>query len=357
MSNFEANHIYPGDENIFHRRNSELRIQLPGTREGHCLMIQDHKREEPDDSLKKNPTHRICNVCKGALTRHFTKVRDPITNESFTILACTKCGLGHTNPHPDDLSRYYGKHYYGSRHGVTSKFCARQRLRFLERTADKAAKRRLLDIGCGDGSFLLEAREAGWKVMGTEINPHPARAFGLDVRHTLDHIDHAERFDCVTMWHSLEHMRDIKSTLLLIARLLDPKGQLIIAVPDNGSLQAKLFGPRWLHLDVPRHLYHFDPGSLHFSLENAGFRARRSRHHEIEYDLIGWSQSAMNYLNPTPNIFLDFLTGKGKDHSAGIRISNVVLGSILTLAFTAALPVEALIGRSGTFVTVACRNT
>lgn len=150
-------------------------------------MIQDHKSEEPDDSLKKNPTHQTCNVCKGALTPHFTKVRDPITNESFAILACTKCGLGHTNPHPADLSRYYGKHYYGRRHGVTSKFCARQRLRFLEHTADKATKKRLLDVGCGDGSFLLAAREAGWKVTGTEINPDSARTFGLDVRHTLDH--------------------------------------------------------------------------------------------------------------------------------------------------------------------------
>ncbi len=300
--------------------------------------------------------HRTCNVCKGALTPRFNEVRDPITNESFAILSCTKCGLGHTNPHLADLSRYYGKHYYGSRHGITSKFCARRRLRFLERTTDKATKKRLLDVGCGDGSFLLAARETGWKVMGTEMNPSPARAFGLDVRHTLDHIEHTERFDCVTLWHSLEHMRDIKSTLLLIARLLDPQGHLIIAVPDNGSLQAKLFGPRWLHLDVPRHLYHFDPGSLHFSLENAGFRVRHSRHQEIEYDLIGWSQSAMNYLNPTPNIFLDLLAGRGKDHSAWAKTSNLILGSILTLASAAALPVEALIGRSGTFVTVACRN-
>ena len=304
-----------------------------------------------------NWMHQSCNVCKGTLTPHFNEVRDPITNESFAILTCAKCGLGHTHPHPADLSRYYGSHYYGSRHGITSKFCARRRLRLLERTADKAAKKkRLLDVGCGDGSFLLEARDAGWKVMGTEINPHPARAFDLDVRHTLDHIDHTKHFDCITMWHSLEHMKDIKSTLDLIARHLAPKGHLIIAVPDISSLQAKLFGPRWLHLDVPRHLYHFGPDSLRFSLETAGFRICRSRHHQIEYNLIGWSQSAMNYLNPKPNIFLDFLTGKGKDHSVWARTSNLILGSILTLASGAALPVEALIGRDGTFVMVACRK-
>lgn len=319
-------------------------------------MMQSHKPEKPNDPLKKKPMHQTCNICNGVLTTRFSEVRDPITDEFFTILACTKCGLGHTNPQPADLSRYYGKQYYGSRHGITSKFCVGQRVHFLERTAGRATNKRLLDVGCGDGSFLLAARDAGWNVMGTEINPRPARAFGLDVRHTLNDIDHTERFDYVTMWHSLEHMKDIKSTLLLIAGLLTPQGRLIIAVPDNSSLQARLFGPRWLHLDVPRHLYHFDPGSLHFSLENAGFHVCRSRHHEIEYNLIGWSQSAMNYLNPTPNIFLDFLTGKGKDHSVWTRTSNFILGSILTLAFTAVLPVEALTGRSGTFVMVACRK-
>jgi len=303
-----------------------------------------------------NSENQTCNVCNGTLISRFDEARDPITNESFAILTCAKCGLGHTHPHPADLSRYYGSHYYGSRHGITSKFCTRRRLHFLELTAGKATKKRLLDVGCGDGSFLLAARESGWKVMGTEMNPGPARAYGLDVRKAIDGIDDVERFDCVTMWHSLEHIKDIKLTLLLIEKRLAPQGHLIIAVPNNSSFQAKLFGPRWLHLDAPRHLYHFDPGSLRFSLEDAGFLVRGSRYHESEYDLIGWSQSAMNYLNPKPNIFLDFLTGKGKDHSVWARTSNFILGSILTLASVAALPVEALMGGNGTFVVVACRK-
>ncbi|MBT3369097.1 MAG: class I SAM-dependent methyltransferase, partial [Nitrospina sp.] len=263
-----------------------------------------------------NPACRSCNVCGGILATRFAKVRDSITNEFFAILECTKCGLGHTHPRPDDLSPYYGSHYYGGRHGLTAKFCISRRLRFLQRIVGKATGYRLLDVGCGDGSFLLAAKEAGWNVTGTEMNPHPARAFNLDIMHNLDQIESAEQFDCITMWHSLEHMKDIKSALHLIAGLLTPKGRLIIAVPNSDSLQIRLFGPRWLPLDAPRHLYHFTPYSLRFSLENAGFHVYRSKHHEIEYDLIGWSQSALNYLNCTPNIFFDFLTGKGKDRSA-----------------------------------------
>ena len=303
-----------------------------------------------------NPPYRSCNVCGGNPATHFARVRDSITNEYFAILACKKCGLGHTHPQPDHLNRYYGRHYYGGRHGITAKFCIGRRLRFIESTTKKATEKRLLDVGCGDGSFLLAAKEAGWNVTGTEINPHPARTFNLDIRHDLDQIAGTEQFDCITMWHSLEHMKDIKSTLRLLAKLLAPKGQLIIAVPNNDSLQAKLFGPQWLPLDVPRHLFHFDPGSLRIGLEKSGFNVCRSRHHEIEYNLIGWSQSALNYLNCTPNIFFDFLSGKGKHHSIWAKTSNFILGSILTLASTAALLVEALIGRNGTFVMAACRK-
>ena len=314
-------------------------------------MIQGYKPEGTDHQF-----HRTCNVCNSRLTSRFSNVRDPITNESFAILACTKCGLGHTVPQPAEMLSYYGKQYYGKRHGITSRFFLKRSLNMLARTRNAISGGCLLDIGCGDGSFLLAAKEAGWKVTGTELNPHPARALGLDVRQTLNHMDRMERFDCITMWHSLEHMRDIKATLSLIAGRLNPQGRLIIAVPDNSSLQASVFGPGWLHLDVPRHLYHFDPDSLQFSLENTGFRVCHFRHHEMEYNLIGWSQSAMNYLPPKPNVFLDLLTGKGKDHSTWNKILNLILGSILTSASAIMLPVEALTGRSGTFVMVACRK-
>jgi SAM-dependent methyltransferase len=299
----------------------------------------------------------VCNVCEGALIPRFDNVRDPITNESFSILSCKRCGLGHTIPQPADLSRYYGQPYYGQRHGLTSKFCTKRRMNLLNQTAVKESKKRLLDVGCGDGSFLLAAKQAGWRVMGTELNPEPARDFGLDVSQTLYDINPSERFDRVTMWHSLEHMRDIKTTLFLIERLLAPKGHLIIAVPNSRSLQAKLFGHRWLHFDAPRHLYHFDPASLRFSLDNAGFCVYSVRHNEIEYDLIGWSQTAMNYLNFKPNMFLGFLTAKGNDYPVWVKVSTLIIGSILTLAFVAALPVESFLSRSGTFVMVAAKKT
>ncbi len=294
-----------------------------------------------------------CNLCDGDLVTRFPEVRDPLTDEIFEIKRCACCGLGHTVPQPAELGRYYAARYYGNRHSFTARLCSARRMRFVGACAGRGDGKRLLDIGCGDGSFLLEARRAGWDVMGTELNPSMAGEAGLDVREDIALFGDEVKFHCITMWHTLEHMRDIPSMLWHAARLLAPEGRLVVAVPDWGGMQAKIFGPRWLHLDVPRHLYHFDAGALRRSLEAAGFALEREWHQEFEYDLLGFSQSALNYLMPYPNVFFDALTGKGGGHGWVATAAGLVLGPLLTVLALPLLAIGTLSGRGGTLIAVA----
>jgi SAM-dependent methyltransferase len=250
---------------------------------------------------------------------------------------------------------YYPDSYYGNRHGIFSRHCVNRRLGFVAAAIPNGSGRRLLDIGCGDGSFLLAAREVGWDVMGTELNPGPARDIGLDVRESIDQLPCSASFDCITMWHTLEHMLDILSMLLNIGRLLKPGGKLIVAVPDLGGLQARIFGPKWLHADVPRHLFHFDAKALLHCLGEAGFSVQRKWHQEFEYDLLGWSQSALSCLMPYPNVYFDCLTGKERRYGKLIAVYGCVIGSLLTLLSLPAVALGTLCGQGGTLVVVAGR--
>jgi SAM-dependent methyltransferase len=296
---------------------------------------------------------QVCNNCGGPLRSRYPHVVDPQTRETFEISACERCGLGHTLPQPEDLGRYYGPAYHGGRHGFTARYCLWRRERFVfPRTGPSG---RLLDVGCGDGSWLLTARDHGWQTVGTELAPKLARENGLEVYETLD--DVKGEFDVATMWHSLEHMRDPHATVAKIAALTKPGGWIFIAVPDAEGLQAQLFGEKWFHLDVPRHLFHFGARSLRQLLLGAGYSVQHVWHQELELDLFGWAQSALNVLLPDPNVFFYRLTGRPTPAGAGQVAASFALGSAFSAAAIPALPAGALTGRGGTLVMAATKGS
>jgi len=232
-------------------------------------------------SLRRRTPHPFCNGSRSPDARSIFQFSNAATADSAT-------------PHPDPRT------WQNTIAGITGAVTARPRataLAVASESSEKSGAARaghLLDVGCGDGTFLLAARAAGWSVAGTEMNTAPARQAGLDVYAAISDVRSLAPFDSITLWHTFEHLTDPRATLGEIRGLLSPKGVLIIAVPNAGGLQARAFGAKWFHLDVPRHLYHFTRPSLANLLRSEGFIPFREWHQEFEYDLLGWSQSALN---------------------------------------------------------------
>ena len=139
---------------------------------------------------------------------------------------------------------------------------------------------RLLDIGCGNGSFLWQMRSLGWEVCGVEPDPksaEPARAAGLEVRaELLPQQPWPEgHFDAITMFHVVEHLYDPVHTLIDCCKLLKPGGQLVIATPNYGAIGREFFGCDWRGLEIPRHLVLFTEKSLWEAMERSGFAVSR----------------------------------------------------------------------------------
>lgn len=140
---------------------------------------------------------------------------------------------------------------------------------------------KLLDVGAGNGGYLLKVREAGWEVHGIEPDPlarAAARAKGLDVRPGgIDGaMDEAGTFDFITINHVIEHVHDPREVLARAATLLKARGSLYIETPNVESHGHRRFGRHWRGLEPPRHLVLFNWKSLERLLLQTGFeRVRR----------------------------------------------------------------------------------
>ena len=94
----------------------------------------------------------------------------------------------------------------------------------------------MLDVGAGDGTLIDALARQGREAVGLEreagrpdVRDEPLGAIGGE-------------WAAVVFWHSLEHLPDPGDAVRHAARLLAPGGVLVVAVPDAGSLQARIFG-------------------------------------------------------------------------------------------------------------------
>lgn len=134
---------------------------------------------------------------------------------------------------------------------------------------------RLLDIGCGNGAFLLRAKAAGWDAEGVEPDTaaaSQARVHGLAVfEGGITDFVPEERYDVITLAHVVEHLHDPAAMLRACADLLRPDGVLWIATPNIESIGYRLFAAAWQPLEIPRHLVMLSPKALVALLREAGF--------------------------------------------------------------------------------------
>jgi SAM-dependent methyltransferase len=244
------------------------------------------------------------------------------------------------------MRSYYGETYHGGRHGMSEKFCMSRRLRFVQAMGPS---RRLLDFGCGDGGFLEAASASGYYAFGVELKSEHARSKGLRVVEAIDEV--SEMFDILTMWHSLEHVSSPLDTLKSALEHLVIGGHVIVAVPNFASLQSRVFGSRWFHLDVPRHLHHFTPKSLETLFDIVGVEPVRGWATESEIDLFGWTQSALNVAFPSrPNVLFDVLTHRTNAHGWAETAASLVLGTAITAFSAPLLPIAGCAGRGAILV-------
>jgi len=245
-----------------------------------------------------NYVQRKCNLCSSVHHEGLYKIN------GYHIVKCIKCGFIFLNPSPIQTpAEIYEKGYFTGEcnqkdtHNVCGWDCftdenvaamklrSRQRLDYIEKSISPGC---LLDIGCGIGIFLAEARSRNWTPYGVDVSDfavHYAREvlrLSNVEKVDVEKIDLEEgRFDAITMFHVIEHVLNPKALLKTCHRLLKPGGVLFIETPDISGKRAKDAGINWEYLKIPEHLNYFTNRTLLMALKYVGLKPIATRR-EVE---------------------------------------------------------------------------
>ena len=186
-------------------------------------------------------------------------------------IRCGRCGVATTSPWPSDerLADAYAVWYRpeaGRFSGLGDAVLRRTRSALANRLHRVLPPGPVLDVGAGDGTLVGAFRRHGREATG--VDPY-ASGSSPHVR-AVEFEEMTGAWSAVIFWHSLEHLRRPVRALRHAAALVVPGGVLVVAVPNATSLQARLFGDRWLALDLPRHLVHISPPGAAVSDRGAG---------------------------------------------------------------------------------------
>jgi SAM-dependent methyltransferase len=243
---------------------------------------------------------RECPLCGGRSAHAFstTDRNRSLTDEVFGYRRCERCGVIFLDNVPGDLGAFYPTEYYTPAEELDRAADAEEFK--LDMIRAHVAAGRLVEIGPGAGAFAYAARRAGFEVTAVEMDEGACEHLRNVVKVEAvqsdtpgDVLDRLPASRAVALWHVLEHVPDPWRCLESVARNLEPGGVAAVAVPNADSMQLRLMGGRWPHIDAPRHLYLYPPALL----------IERMRGHGLELveltatdpggrrcDLFGWQQ-------------------------------------------------------------------
>jgi len=212
------------------------------------------------------------------------------TGQEYRCVRCGVCDHLYLDPRPaiSELAKIYPETYttFAQDFGQTGSAIARLKDRvLLDRfsaafTTPPRPDMRFLDIGCGDGRFLLSLRERfpHAELSGLDWNFGPGVADELrahDVTpivgaiETVDLPEH--HFDIISMNQLIEHVWDVRLVLARCRRALKPGGHLAIETPNPDGWDRRLFrAGAWGNYYWPRHLNLFSARHLRALITEAG---------------------------------------------------------------------------------------
>lgn len=196
---------------------------------------------------------------------------------------CENCNLVFTNPMPSEESlKEYNFNLFNYISQIKSvdiekiileNNVANERLKKIEKltTVYKG-----LDVNSQDMSFMTVAKRREWDIKGLDDNFSRLREnreiFDLDIINSdFESYQTTEKYGAITLWESIEKIKDFKKFIKKVYDLLDDKGVFALSFHDINSYISKKLKYDYPIWSYPDYLYFFSIDTLAKILIEQGF--------------------------------------------------------------------------------------
>lgn len=300
-----------------------------------------------------------CPICNASSIASFIKTTAQMhsSKELFNFDQCANCQLVFLNPRVnlDNLKNYYTSYYLPYRGSEawgkyrklvegSQKKLDLKRVKRVKEMCSVSPKSLILDIGCGNPSFLkacqkelncktlgIDFSDEGWKEQSTLFK-------GLDLQVAeIKDLSLNLKPDIITMWHYLEHDYTPLENLTYLKSIAKPSTTLIIEIPNFDSIGRKKYNENWAGWHTPRHTSLFSPDNIKLLLDKSGWNVSQLlTYGTLNPYLLFWmseiEQKGIQWNKNMENEFWDFVIGMLKFMPTKWNEKKLSLGVMTVIA-------------------------
>jgi SAM-dependent methyltransferase len=259
-----------------------------------------------------------------------------VTDAGMEFIRCPTCGV--LRLPPKSLVEASVRPDPPGRLSIVMKFLMSMRMRWLTRELPELGDRRvkIADVGCGDGQFLEFLKADGYgNIVGIEpdlLRARNAEKRGIPVFTTGDEAaaagSPAAKVDVLFVWHVFEHIEAPADFIEKYRRWLAPSGIMVISVPNQASMQTRLFGYFSAFPDYGRHVWYHTAGYLRWFAQNAPtLEATIMRDRNYEYEVFSWVDSFASTITRRQNFIHRAL--KKREGGPMVRLAAALMAMCL----------------------------
>jgi len=225
-----------------------------------------------------------CYLCNST---HFTSRKGEVRDApGIKIIQCSSCGLVTLSASDHITDGFYEK---SGMHGaeptpmeVWLKDTEWDDQRRFEMIKAILPNKRLLDFGCGAGGFLQRAQSLSADVMGIELEARVKEYWHGKLNIVSNVASATGDFDLITAFHVVEHLPDPRAMLGNLAKLLQPRGRIVVEVPNAEDALLTLYDCTAFQCFTywSQHLFLFNSTTLEMLARQVGLKVVAVQHYQ-----------------------------------------------------------------------------